>query len=91
MSWLYSRVLVEDSSVDISLDGEQCALWSGTHMPRASWLPAKTTDAYLLSRSGMMYKPLTDDLGAAVRNGAEDYLASFFFPLPFFFAFPSPG
>jgi hypothetical protein len=63
MSWLYSRVLVEDSSVDISLDGEQCALWSGTHMPRASWLPAKTTDACLLSRSGMMYKPLTGDLG----------------------------
>ena len=45
------------------MDGEQCALWSGTHMPRASWLPAKTTDACLLSRSGMMYKPLTDDLG----------------------------
>ena len=63
MSWLYSRVLVEDSSVDISLDGEQCALWNGTHMQRASWLPAKMTDACLLSRSGMMYKPLTDDLG----------------------------
>ena len=63
MSWLYSRVLVEDSSVDISLDGEQCALWSGTHMPRASWLPVKMTESCLLSRSGMMYKPLTDDLG----------------------------
>ena len=45
------------------MDGEQCALWNGTHMPRASWLPAKTTDAYRLSRSGMMCKPLTDDLG----------------------------
>lgn len=45
------------------MDGEQCALWNGTHMPRASWLPAKTTDACRLSRSGMMYKPLTDDLG----------------------------
>ena len=45
------------------MDGEQCALWSGTHMPRASWLPAKTTDACLLSRSGMMYKPLTANLG----------------------------
>ena len=45
------------------MDGGHCALWSGTHMPRASWLPAKTTDACLLSRSGMMCKPLTDDLG----------------------------
>jgi hypothetical protein len=63
MSWLYSRVLVEDSSVDISLDGEQCALWSGTHMPRASWLPVKMTESCLLSRSGMMYKPLTANLG----------------------------
>ena len=45
------------------MDGEQCALWSGTHMPRASWLPVKMTESCLLSRSGMMYKPLTDNLG----------------------------
>ena len=45
------------------MDGEQCALWSGTHMPRASWLPVKMTESCLLSRSGMMYKPLTANLG----------------------------
>jgi hypothetical protein len=66
MSWLYSRALVEASSVDISLDGAPCALWSGTHMQRASWLPGKTTAASRLSRSGMTYKALTDDLGEAV-------------------------
>jgi hypothetical protein len=66
MSWLYSRALVEASSVDISLDGAPCALWSGTHMQRASWLPAKTTAASRLSRSGMTYKALTDDPGEAV-------------------------
>jgi len=66
MSWLYSQVLVEESLVDISLDGEQCALWSGTHTQRASWLPAKTTDACRLSRSGMTCRPLTDDLGEDV-------------------------
>jgi hypothetical protein len=64
MSWLYSRALVEESSVDICLDGAQSALWSGTHTQQASWLPARTTGACLLSRSGMTFKPLTDDHGA---------------------------
>ena len=48
------------------LDGEQCVLWNGTHTQQASWLPVKTTKRSTLSRSGMTYKPLTDDLGKAV-------------------------
>jgi len=66
MSWLYSQVLVEEYSEAKCLDGEQCALWNGTHMQQASWLPAKTTKRSTLSRSGMTFKPLTDDLGEAV-------------------------
>jgi hypothetical protein len=64
MSWLFSRALVEACSEDISLDGAPCALSSGTPTPQASWLPAKTTDACRLSRSGMTFKPLTADHGA---------------------------
>jgi len=66
MSWLYSRVLVEEYSEGISLDGAQSALWNGTPTQPASWLPARMTDACHLSRSGMTFKPLTDDLGAGV-------------------------
>jgi hypothetical protein len=66
MSWLFSRALVAEYSADISLDGAQSALWSGTHTQRASWLPVKTTDAFRLSRSGMTYRPLTDDHGEGV-------------------------
>lgn len=66
MSWLFSRELAEASSVDICLDGAPCALWSGTHTQPASWLPAKTTDACRLSRSGMMFAPLTDAHGEAL-------------------------
>ena len=66
MSWLFSRALVEAYSADISLDGEQCALWNGTPTQPASWLPGKTTEAYRLSRSGMTYRPLTADHGEAV-------------------------
>jgi hypothetical protein len=66
MSWLYSQVLVEEYSEAKCLDGELCALWNGTHTQPASWLPAKTTKRSTLSRSGMTFKPLTDDLGEAV-------------------------
>jgi hypothetical protein len=74
MSWLFSRALVEEYSADISLDGAPCALWSGTHTQRASWLPVKTTDAFRLSRSGMTFKPLTDDHGEVV---LMSFLAAF--------------
>jgi len=79
MSWLYSRVLVEESLGGSCLDGEQCALWNGTHTQRASWLPDRTTDACRLSQSGMTYKLLTDDLGEAVLTWClEDSLAKTF-------------
>ncbi len=66
MSWLFSQALVEEYSAGTCLDGAPCALWNGTPMPQAcSWL-GKTTAACRLSRSGMMFKPLTDDLGEAV-------------------------
>jgi hypothetical protein len=66
MSWLYSQALVEEYSAGTSLDGAQSALSSGTPTRRASWLPAKMTDAYRLSQSGMTFKHLTDETGAGV-------------------------
>ena len=88
MAWLFSKKLMDSASLpcsqeqvaeysaENSSDGEQCALWNGTHTPRASWLPAKMTDACRLSRSGMTFKPLTDDLGEAVlMSFLEDFPA----------------
>ena len=66
MSWLYSRALVEEFLEGISLDGAQCALWNGTHTQPPSWCSVKTMAACRLSRSGMTFRPLTDDLGEAV-------------------------
>ena len=79
MAWLLSKKLIEDCAnsrfsqeqaaaflADTFSAGEQCALWNGTPTQRPSWLPAKTTAACRLSRSGMMFKHLTDDLGKAV-------------------------
>lgn len=74
MSWLYSLALVEAFSAANCSDGEPCALWSGTHTQHPSWLPAKTTKRLSLSRSGMTYRPLTDDLGADVLTS---FLADF--------------
>jgi hypothetical protein len=66
----YSQEQAEEYLAANFSDGEQCALWNGTHTQRASWLPDKMTDVCRLSRSGMMFKPLTDELG-------EDVLMSF--------------
>ncbi len=66
MSWLFSRALVEAYSADTCLDGAPCALSSGTPMPQASWLPARTTTHCRLSQSGMTFKPLTGAHGEAV-------------------------
>ena len=63
MSWLYSRVLVEEFLGDISLDGEQSALSSGNPTPQAYCAPDKMTDFSRLSRFGMTYAPLTESLG----------------------------
>ena len=87
MAWLISKALMDsyanshsspeqaaESLAENCLDGEPCALWSGTRMQRASWLPAKTTKRLSLSRSGMTYRLLTDDLGADVLTS---FLADF--------------
>ena len=66
MSWLFSQVLVEEFSGDISWDGEPSALWNGTPTQHPSWCSDRTTAACRLSRSGMTFKPLMDDLGEAV-------------------------
>jgi len=66
MSWLYSQVLVEEFSGDISWDGEPSALWNGTPTQHPSWCSDRTMARCQLSRSGMTFKPLMDDLGEGV-------------------------
>jgi hypothetical protein len=63
MSWLYSQVLVEEYLGDISLDGEQSVQSSGNPIPQAYCAPGKMTDFSRLSRFGMTFKPLTENLG----------------------------
>ena len=82
MSWLFSQALVEEYSEANSLDGAPCALWSGTPTPQAcSWL-GKTTGACLLSRSGMMFKPLTDTHGEVVLMSFLEASPAKIFPQP---------
>jgi hypothetical protein len=66
MSWLYSQVLVEEYLGDISSDGEQSAPLSGKPTQQAYCSPDKMTECSRLSRSGMMFKPLTEDRGEAL-------------------------
>ena len=76
MSWLYSQVLVEEYLGDISLDGEQSVQSSGSSTPQAYCAPDKMTGFSRLSRFGMMFKPLTDDLGEALlMSYLEDFRA----------------
>lgn len=63
MSWLFSRVLVEEYLVENSLDGEQCAPLNGNPMPQVFLPPDKTTRFWSLSRYGMTCKPLTEPRG----------------------------
>jgi hypothetical protein len=74
MSWLFSQVLVEEYLGDTSLDGEQSVQLSGNPIQQAYCAPDKMTDFSHLSRFGMTYKPLTDDLGEAL---LMSYLAAF--------------
>jgi hypothetical protein len=74
MSWLYSRVLVEEFLGDTSSDGEQSALLSGKPTQLAYCAPDKMTAFSRLSRFGMMYKPLTESRGEAL---LMSYLAGF--------------
>jgi len=63
MSWLFSQVLVEEYLGDISLDGEPSVPLSGSHTQQAYCAPDKMTKFSRLSRFGMTYKPLTENLG----------------------------
>jgi hypothetical protein len=64
MSWLYSQVLVEGFLEENSLDGEQYAQLSGNHTQQAYCSPDRMTVCSRLSRFGMTFKPLTENLGA---------------------------
>ena len=63
MSWLYSQALVEEFLEENSLDGEQSVQSSGNPIPQAYCAPDKMTVFSRLSRFGMTYKPLTENLG----------------------------
>jgi hypothetical protein len=64
MSWLFSRALVAAFSEGISLDGEPCAQSNGAPIQQAYCAPDKMTEFSRLSRFGMTYKPLMENLGA---------------------------
>jgi hypothetical protein len=63
MSWLYSRALVEEYLAENCLDGEQSAQLNGNHTQLAYCAHDKMTAFSRLSRFGMTYKPLTENLG----------------------------
>jgi hypothetical protein len=63
MSWLFSRALMEEYLGENFSDGEQSAPLSGSHTQQAYCAPDKMMGFSRLSRFGMMYKPLTEDLG----------------------------
>jgi len=63
MSWLFSRALVEEYLGENFSDGEQSVPLNGNPIPQAYCAPDKMTKFSKLSRFGMMFKPLTDDLG----------------------------
>ena len=63
MSWLYSQVLVEEYLGDTSLVGEQSVQSSGSSTPQAYCAPDKMTGFSRLSRFGMTFKPLEENLG----------------------------
>jgi hypothetical protein len=63
MSWLYSRVLVEEFLGENSLGGEQSVQSSGNPTLQAYLSPDKMRDFSRLSRFGMTFKPLTESRG----------------------------
>jgi hypothetical protein len=66
MSWHFSQALVAEYLADICSDGERSVQLSGSPTPLL-YLPLDRMKAFSrLSRYGMTFKPLTDDLGAAL-------------------------
>jgi hypothetical protein len=66
MSWLFSQALVEEYSEDISSVGEPSVPLSGNPTQLAYLPPDRMTAFSRLSRFGMTFKPLTEDLGQGV-------------------------
>ena len=63
MSWLFSRVLVEEYLGENSLDGEPFVQLSGSPTQQAYLSQDKMTGFFRLSRFGMTFKPLTESRG----------------------------
>ena len=63
MSWLFSRVLVEEYLGESSSDGEQCEPLNVNPTPQVYLPPDKTTRFWNLSRYVMTCKPLTEPRG----------------------------
>jgi hypothetical protein len=63
MNSLYSPEQVAGFSEESSSDGTQSAPLNGNHIQQAYCAPGKMTDFSRLSRFGMTYKPLTENLG----------------------------
>ncbi len=74
MSWLFSQALVEEYLEENSLGGEPSAPLNGNPTQLAYCAPDKMTDFSRLSRFGMTYKTLTENLGAELLTL---YLAGF--------------
>jgi hypothetical protein len=72
MSWLFSQALVAEYSEATCSDGEQSVPLSGHHTQQAYLSPDKMTDFSRLSRFGMTFKPLTEDLGKAVLTWCQE-------------------
>ena len=66
MSWHFSRALVAASSAGTCSAGAPSAPLSSTPTPAMFFWPARTTDAFRHSRSGMTCEPLTANRGAAL-------------------------
>jgi hypothetical protein len=63
MSWLFSQVLVAEYLGENYSDGEQSVPLSGNNTQLAYLPQDKMTDYSKVSRFGMMFKPLTEQLG----------------------------
>lgn len=66
MSWHFSRALVEEYSAATCLDGVQSARLSANPTPQAYLCKDRMTAFSRLSRYGMTFVPLTENLGAAL-------------------------
>jgi len=63
MSWLFSRVLVEDCSALMPAGSKQCALSNVIGTADACLSSDKTSEPFQPSRYGMTFAPLTENHG----------------------------